>query len=43
MKPADVHPSVYIEYCLKDNDKNLKLKVGGHMKISKYKNIFARS
>ena len=43
MKPADVQPSVYIGYFFDCNDKDPKFKVGNHVKISKYKNIFAKS
>ena len=38
MKPVDVNPSMYIDF----NKKNDKLKVGDHVRISKYKNIFVK-
>ena len=38
MKPIDVKTSTYIDF---DVEKNLKFKVGDHVRISKYKNIFA--
>ena len=42
MKPADVNPSMYI-YFNKENNKGCpKFKVSNHVRISKYKNIFAR-
>ena len=42
MKPVDVKDNTYISFKNKVNDKNLKLKVGDHVRISKYKNIFAK-
>ena len=42
MKPADVKENTYIDFFKKSNDKNPKLKVGDHVTISKYKNIFAK-
>ena len=42
MKPADVKNSTYIDVKKETNDKNPKFKVGDHVKISKYKNIFAK-
>ena len=42
MKPIDVTDDSYAE-CNKDfNKKDLKFKVGDHVRISKYKNIFAK-
>ena len=41
MKPLDVKPGMYIDYGVKHNDKDPKYKVGDHVRISKYKNIFA--
>ena len=41
MKPADVIDNVYIEFSKKVNDKDSKFKVRYHVRISKYKNIFA--
>ena len=43
MNSADVKPSTYIEYNVKQNDKDPKFKVGDHVKILKYKNIFAKN
>ena len=33
---------IYIDFKKDVNDKNPKLKVGDHVRISKYKNIFAK-
>ena len=40
MKPVDVIDNVYIEFSKEVNDKDSKFKVGYHVRISKYKNIF---
>ena len=37
MKPVDV------KFSKKINDEDLKFKIGEHVRISKYKNIFAKS
>ena len=42
MKPADVINNTYIGFKKEVNDKNPKFKVGDHIRISKYKNIFAK-
>ena len=42
MKPVDVKDNTYIDFFKKVNDKNPKFKVGDHVRISKYKNIFAK-
>ena len=42
MKPVDVKDNTYIDFNKEVNDKDPKFKVGGHVKISKYKNIFAK-
>ena len=42
MKPVDVKNNTYIDFGKKVNDKDPKFKVGDHVKISKYKNIFAK-
>ena len=41
MKPVDVTWSAYIDFGVENNKKDSKLKVGGHVRISKYKTIFA--
>ena len=42
MKPADVKDNAYIDSNKEVNDKDPKFKVGDHVRISKYKNIFAK-
>ena len=41
MKPIDVKDNTYINTNKKINEKDPKFKVGDHVRISKYKNIFA--
>ena len=42
MKPFDVKDNTYIDFKKEVNDKNPKFKVGDHVRISKYKNMFAK-
>ena len=42
MKPVDVKNNTYIDSNKEVNDKDPKFKVGDHVRISKYKNIFAK-
>ena len=42
MKPVDVKDNAYIYFGKEVNDKDPKLKVDDHVRISKYKNIFAK-
>ena len=42
MKPIDVKDNTYIDSKKEVNDKDLKFKVGDHVRISKYKNIFTK-
>ena len=42
MKPADVKSNAYIESSKQVNDKNSKFKIDDIVRISKYKNIFAK-
>ena len=42
MKPVDVKDNTYIDVKKEINDKDPKFKVGDHVRISKYKNIFAK-
>ena len=42
MKPIDVKDNTYIDSKKEVNDKDPKFKVGDHVRISKYKNIFAK-
>ena len=42
MKPVDVNNNTYIDFKKEVNDKDLKFKIGDHVRISKYKNIFGK-
>ena len=42
MKPIDVKDNTYIDFGKEVNDNDPKFKVGHHVRISKYKNIFAK-
>ena len=42
MKPVNVKSKSYINFNKENNYKNPKLKVGDYVRISKYKNIFAK-
>ena len=42
MKPVDVKDNTYIDFKKEVNDQAHKFKVGDHVRISKYKNIFAK-
>ena len=42
MKPIDVKDNTYINTSKEINNKDPKFKVGDHVRISKYKNIFAK-
>ena len=42
MKPIDVKENTYIDFDKEFNDNDSKFKVGDHVRISKYKNIFAK-
>ena len=42
MKPIEVKSNSYAEYNVDSNEKDPKFKVGDHVRISKYKNIFAK-
>ena len=42
MKPVDVKDKTYIDFKKEVNYKDPKFKVGNHVRISKYKNIFAK-
>ena len=41
MKPVNVRSGMYIDYGIKHNGKYPQFKIGDHVRISKYKNIFA--
>ena len=42
MKPADVKSSIYIDFNKENNKEGPKFKFGDHVRISKYKSIFAK-
>ena len=42
MKPIDIKDNTYINTNKETSNKDPKLKVGGHVRISKYKNIFVK-
>ena len=42
MKPIDVKDNIYINTDKEANDKDPKFKVGDRVRMSKYKNIFAK-
>ena len=42
MKPVDVKDNTYRDFGKEVYDKDPKFQVGDHMRISKYKNIFAK-
>ena len=42
MKPIDVKSDSFAEYNEESNEKDPKYTVGAHVRISKYKNIFAQ-
>ena len=42
MKPIDVKDNTYIDFDKEVSDNDPKFKVGDHVRISKYKNIFAK-
>ena len=43
MKPIDVKSRIYVDFDIENSDKDPKFKVGYNVRISKYKNIFAKS
>ena len=42
MKPVDVKDNAYIDFEKEVNNRDPKFKTGDHVRISKYKNIFAK-
>ena len=42
MKPVDVKDNTYIEFEKEVNNKDPKFKIGDHVRISKYTNVFAK-
>ena len=43
MKPVDIKSNIYIDSSKQINNKNAKFKIDDTVRISKYKNIFAKS
>ena len=41
-KPIDVKSNSYAKYNVDSNEKDPKIKIGDHIRISKYKNTFAK-
>ena len=42
MKPTDVNPDSYAEHKVDSNEKDPKFKIGDHVRILKYRNIFVK-
>ena len=42
MKPADIKPRIYIHFNKENDKEGSKFKVGDNVRISKYKNSFAK-
>ena len=42
MKPGDITSSTYIDFGMENNDKDLKLKVSDHLRLSKCKKKLPR-
>ena len=42
IKPVDVKDNTYFDFKKEINDKGPRFKVGNHVRISKYKDIFAK-
>ena len=42
MKPIDVRDDSFAEFNEESNEKDSKFKVGDHVRISKFKNLFAK-
>ena len=42
MKPVDVKDNTYIDFKKEVNDKDPKFKVGDRLRISKYRNLYAK-
>ena len=42
MKPVDIKDNTHIDFKKEVNDKDPKFKVRDHVRISKYRNIFAK-
>ena len=42
MKPVDIKDNTYVDFKKEVNDKDPKFNVGDYVRISKYRNIFAK-
>ena len=42
INPVDLKPNMYFDFNKENNKRYPKFKVGGNLKISKYKNVFAK-
>ena len=42
MRTVDMKSNIYIDFNKENKNKNTKFEVGGHVRLSKYKNIFAK-
>ena len=42
MRPVDVKSNTYIDFGVRNNEKDSKCKAGDHVRISKYKKKFAK-
>ena len=42
MKPVDVNDNTYIDFVKERNYKDPQFQIGDHVRMSKYKNIFAK-
>ena len=42
MKPVDLNPSTYFDFYKENNKEDPKFELGDHIRISKYKSIFAK-
>ena len=42
MKLVDVNSNTYVDFDIENNEKDPKFEAGDHVRISKYKNIFAK-
>ena len=42
LKPIDAKDNTYINFDKESNNKDPKFKIGDHVRISKYQNIFAK-
>ena len=42
MKPIDIKASTYIDFDVENNDEDPKFVFGDYVRMSKYKNVFAK-